>query len=232
MSIRHYTDIGKQLLLSNDRNRVRGAVLGFSQNGTALICLKIFARTTYCETYRTIPLPTPLFSHWSIPLNKKRSEVYHSEWKKNQKFCFEKGYILWISKASMLFISLLCENNWLLLHCNITNKHEFDLQGRTKNLEIYIYYQKEAKIDNISLRTTQNNIVCVIKKLIVMWNNVIGCNLIGISSRGKIALAKLGREPRLLLLFYVFSVLILGYVERGRGWTRKFPLPGFLTLLV
>jgi hypothetical protein len=31
ISLRHYTVIGKQLLLSNDRNRVRGAVLGLSK---------------------------------------------------------------------------------------------------------------------------------------------------------------------------------------------------------
>jgi hypothetical protein len=34
-SLRHYTVIGKKLLLSNDRNRVRGAVLGLSQDGAS-----------------------------------------------------------------------------------------------------------------------------------------------------------------------------------------------------
>jgi hypothetical protein len=35
ISLRHYTVIGKQLLLSNDRNRVRGVVLGLSQDGAS-----------------------------------------------------------------------------------------------------------------------------------------------------------------------------------------------------
>jgi hypothetical protein len=39
ISLRHYTVIGKQLLLSNDRNRVRGAVLGLSQDGA---CTNLF----------------------------------------------------------------------------------------------------------------------------------------------------------------------------------------------
>ncbi len=33
VAARHYADIGKQLLLANSRNRVRGAVLGLSQDG-------------------------------------------------------------------------------------------------------------------------------------------------------------------------------------------------------
>jgi hypothetical protein len=33
--LRHYTDIGNQLLLSNDRNRVLEAVLGLSQDGAS-----------------------------------------------------------------------------------------------------------------------------------------------------------------------------------------------------
>jgi hypothetical protein len=36
--------------------------------GLASICLKITARRAYNQTYRMIPLSTPLFSHWSIPL--------------------------------------------------------------------------------------------------------------------------------------------------------------------
>ncbi len=39
ISLRHYTVIGKQLLLSNDRNRVRCAVLGLSQDGA---CTDLF----------------------------------------------------------------------------------------------------------------------------------------------------------------------------------------------
>jgi hypothetical protein len=43
ISLRHYTVIGKQLVLSNGRNRVRGAVLGLSQDG---------ARTNLFENFR------------------------------------------------------------------------------------------------------------------------------------------------------------------------------------
>jgi hypothetical protein len=38
--------------------------------GPAQILLKISARTASKETYWMILLSTPLFSHWSIPLNK------------------------------------------------------------------------------------------------------------------------------------------------------------------
>ncbi len=39
LSLRHYTVIGKQLLISNDRNRVRWAVLGLLQDGA---CTNLF----------------------------------------------------------------------------------------------------------------------------------------------------------------------------------------------
>jgi hypothetical protein len=44
--------------------------------GLASICLKITARRAYNQTYRMIPLSTPLFSHWSIPL--KMPSALHS----------------------------------------------------------------------------------------------------------------------------------------------------------
>jgi hypothetical protein len=66
VSLRHYTVIGKQLLLSNDRNRVRGAVLGLSQDGASTNSFENFRENS--ETYRMIPLPARLFFHWSIPL--------------------------------------------------------------------------------------------------------------------------------------------------------------------
>jgi hypothetical protein len=63
ISLRHYTVIGKQFLLSNDRNRVRGAVLSLSQDG---------ANTHLFENFRENSLKrdlsnettanTPLFS--------------------------------------------------------------------------------------------------------------------------------------------------------------------------
>ena len=39
IKLRRYTDIGKQLLFANDRNRVRGAVFGLSQDGA---CTNLF----------------------------------------------------------------------------------------------------------------------------------------------------------------------------------------------
>jgi hypothetical protein len=42
ISLRHYTVIGKQLLLSNDRSRVRGAVLGLSQDMASTNLLENF----------------------------------------------------------------------------------------------------------------------------------------------------------------------------------------------
>jgi hypothetical protein len=68
-----YADIGIQLLFANNRNRVRGAVLGLSQDGA---CTDLFENLTvntwreiYCTVYRILPLSNHLFSHWSIPLS-------------------------------------------------------------------------------------------------------------------------------------------------------------------
>ncbi len=41
--------------------------------GPAPNCFKIYTRTAYSETYRMVPLPTRLFSHWSLPLIYRRS---------------------------------------------------------------------------------------------------------------------------------------------------------------
>jgi hypothetical protein len=62
-SLRHYTVIGNQLFISNDRNRVRCVVLGLLQYGA---CTDFFENLR--ETYRMLPLSNHLFSHWSIPL--------------------------------------------------------------------------------------------------------------------------------------------------------------------
>ncbi len=43
MSLRRYTVIGKQLLISNDRNRVRWAILGLSQDGVCRDSLENFS---------------------------------------------------------------------------------------------------------------------------------------------------------------------------------------------
>ncbi len=40
ISLRHYTVIGKQLLISNDRNRVRRVISGLSQDGVCTDLLK------------------------------------------------------------------------------------------------------------------------------------------------------------------------------------------------
>jgi hypothetical protein len=58
---RHYTDIGIQLFISNDRNRVRWVVASHRM-GPAPICLKISARIAERETYRMRTLSTRLFS--------------------------------------------------------------------------------------------------------------------------------------------------------------------------
>ncbi len=61
--LRRYTVIWKQLLFANDRNRVRGAAFGLSQDGA---CTNLFEnfREHSSKTYRMIPLSTRLFSHW------------------------------------------------------------------------------------------------------------------------------------------------------------------------
>jgi hypothetical protein len=47
ISIRYYSVIGKQLLLSNDRNRVRGAVLGLSQDGASTNLFENFCENSF-----------------------------------------------------------------------------------------------------------------------------------------------------------------------------------------
>ncbi|MFN9908593.1 MAG: hypothetical protein ACK56F_21110, partial [bacterium] len=68
LKLRRYTAIWKQLLFANDRNRVRGAVFGLSQDGACTNLFENFRENS--ETYRMVLLPTRLFSHWSIPLRK------------------------------------------------------------------------------------------------------------------------------------------------------------------
>jgi hypothetical protein len=50
----------------------------------------------------------------------------------------------------------------------------------------------------------------------------------------EIAIAKRGRDPRFLsfLAYLVHSSCGIDFFFGGGGWTRKFTLPGFLTLLV
>jgi hypothetical protein len=57
ISLRHYTVIGKQLLLSNDRNRVRGVVLGLSQDG---------ANTNLFENFRENSLKRDLSNNTTV----------------------------------------------------------------------------------------------------------------------------------------------------------------------
>jgi hypothetical protein len=53
----HYADIGKQLLLANSRNRVRGAVLDLSQDG---------ACTNSCENFRENSLKRDLSNDTTV----------------------------------------------------------------------------------------------------------------------------------------------------------------------
>ena len=54
---RHYADIGKQLLIANSRNRVRGAVLCLSQDGA---CTKL------CENFSEISLKRDLSNDTTV----------------------------------------------------------------------------------------------------------------------------------------------------------------------
>ncbi len=59
VAARHYADIGKQLLFTNNRNRVRGAVLGLSQDGACTDLLwksqreYLIGRTIECYHFQT-----------------------------------------------------------------------------------------------------------------------------------------------------------------------------------
>jgi hypothetical protein len=63
ISLRHYTVIGKQLLLSNDRNKVRGAVLSLSQDGASTHLFENFRKNSLKRDLSTdTTANTPLFS--------------------------------------------------------------------------------------------------------------------------------------------------------------------------
>jgi hypothetical protein len=63
VSLRHYTVIGKQLLLSTDRNRVRGAVLGLSQDGASTNLFENFRKNSLKRDLSTDTTANPpLFS--------------------------------------------------------------------------------------------------------------------------------------------------------------------------
>jgi hypothetical protein len=63
ISLRHYTVIRKQLLLSNDRNRVRRAVLGLSQDGDSINLFENFRENSFKrELSNDTTANPPLFS--------------------------------------------------------------------------------------------------------------------------------------------------------------------------
>jgi hypothetical protein len=70
-------DIGKQLLFANNRNRVRGAVLGLSQDGACTDLFENLSVNVLKGDLLKQPLSKHLFSHLSIPLTRFRrtSEV-------------------------------------------------------------------------------------------------------------------------------------------------------------
>ncbi len=51
ISLRHYTVIGKQLLLSNDRNSVRWVVLGLSQDGACTDLVDLSKGATFTPPF-------------------------------------------------------------------------------------------------------------------------------------------------------------------------------------
>jgi hypothetical protein len=63
ISLRHYTVIGKLLLLSNDRNRVRGAVLSLSQDRASTHLFENFRENSLKrDLSNDTTANTPLFS--------------------------------------------------------------------------------------------------------------------------------------------------------------------------
>ncbi len=61
--------IGKQLLFAKNRNRVRGAVLGFSKDGAWTDLFENLSVNSLKRDRSNDANLTHLFSHWSIPLN-------------------------------------------------------------------------------------------------------------------------------------------------------------------
>jgi hypothetical protein len=63
IKLRSYTDIWKQLLIANDTNRVRGAVLGLSQDGACTDSFENFRENSLNgDLSNDITLNPPLFS--------------------------------------------------------------------------------------------------------------------------------------------------------------------------
>ncbi len=75
ISLRHYTVIGNQLLLSIDRNRVRGAVLSLSQDGASTHLFENFPKNSLeRDLSNDTAANTPLFSlanTFKVPLYSK-----------------------------------------------------------------------------------------------------------------------------------------------------------------
>jgi hypothetical protein len=83
ISLRHYTVIGKQLLLSNDRNRVRGAVLSLSQDGASTHLFENFRENSLKrDLSNDTTANTPLFSL----ANTFKGRVWHEKNKDSSVF--------------------------------------------------------------------------------------------------------------------------------------------------
>ncbi len=65
---RHRAIIGKQLLISNDKNRIRWAILGQSQDGVSTDVFENFSMKSLKRDQSNDTKLNPIFSHWSIPL--------------------------------------------------------------------------------------------------------------------------------------------------------------------
>ncbi len=71
---RHNTVIGNQLLFANNRNRFRWLVLCLSQDGACTDSFENFRENSLKGDLSNDILSTPLFSHWSTPLNAAKSK--------------------------------------------------------------------------------------------------------------------------------------------------------------
>jgi hypothetical protein len=97
ISLGHYTVVGKQLLISNDRNKVRWAVLYLSHDSFCTDSFETFSVKSLMQDQSNKPNSTHLFSHWSIPFK-------HSPFKMFRIFCginFSATIRLYINKCGL-----------------------------------------------------------------------------------------------------------------------------------
>jgi hypothetical protein len=76
----NFSDLGKQLLIANDKNMLRWVVLGIPQDGACIDLFENHSENSLKEDLSNVlPLSNHLFSPWSLPLNAQVTKLCPSK---------------------------------------------------------------------------------------------------------------------------------------------------------